>query len=245
MGRVMSSDAAPEVRRQDREGLPHLNTDLNEVLQVWDRLEWRHHGAGMLQAYLPHEDPDYWDVVARQVPRRVHIWHRSLLVPGIVEGGAKHNHRFHLRSLVVHGTLLNTVLVPVSDAEGDYQLWRIEGASNRAQAVLVPEDRVRVVEYGTTVYNAGDSYALLKWDYHWGRQTSSGTSMAITLVDIVDKEGGPGAPRKGTGKWARLLCPYGVQPVHAFEDQMSNEAERARDMLQLVTEAHQILLRRQ
>ncbi len=200
------------------------------VLAAWDRLEWRHHGAGMLQAYLP-EDTYPMGATEREL-KRVHIWHRSLVKPGIVEGGAKHNHRFHLRSLVLHGSILNTVLKPRYDEAGGYQLWRIEGASNRAKATLVKEDRVTVVEHGTQRYHAGQEYALLKWDYHWGRQTEwadigghGNGAFTVTLVDMVEKEGTGGAPRSNEGKWARLLCPVGFEPVHAFEEQMQREQE--------------------
>lgn len=222
-----------------------MQTDTELVLGLWSDLRWRHHGAGMLQAYLPLAH------AGRQ--SRVHIWHRSLLKPGIVKGGAKHNHRFHLRSQVLHGVLMNSVLVPVPDPDGDHQLWRIEGASNRAQATLVAEERVRVVERKASCYEAGHSYSLLKWDYHWGRQPTPDdvhsvlmknvaiTLMTITLVDMVDKEGGAGAPRKGDGKWARLLCPHGFQPVHAFEDQMEHEEERVEHYRSLIDDARSYL----
>lgn len=193
---------------------------VTRILNWWPALDWRHHGAGLLQAYMPAPSGiEGLDVGHPGFPQRVHIWHPALITPGIDVGGAKHNHRFHLRSTVLHGKLLHSSLTVVADQSGDHQLWRIEGASNRAQARLVGEERVRVTTSRTVTYCEGHSYALLKWDYHWARPVSElHSDVAITLVDMVEKEGSAGAPRKGEGKWARLVCPVGVQPVHAFED---------------------------
>ena len=78
-------------------------------------------------------------------------------------------------------------------------------------------------------YGRGQSYALLKWDYHWARPHEDG--LCVTLVDMVEKEGSRGAPpavRKGgpSGPWARLVAPRGLDPVHAFSDEEPSEEQR-------------------
>ena len=55
-------------------------------------LRWRHHGLGMLQAELSES-------------LRVHVWHPSLVSPGMVWPRCVHDHRFDIGSVVVVGAV--------------------------------------------------------------------------------------------------------------------------------------------
>jgi hypothetical protein len=183
-------------------------TSKAEIIASWPELQWRHHGVGLLQAYMP-ERADI------PHPRRVHLWHHSLVKPGIVDSGSKHNHRFELRSLVVNGLLLNTDLFPKDDKYGDHRIWRIAGASDRAKAVLQPMERVPIEEGIQCEFSEGTQYGLKKWKYHWARQPDDFDSITITLVDIIAKSKG----------WANLIAPFDKPPKHAFDEENAADPE--------------------
>lgn len=63
-----------------------------------DRLNWRHNGQGMLQAYM---------YEGSGVEARIHVWHSDLLAPGISRNGLQHDHRFDMRSHVILGSILH------------------------------------------------------------------------------------------------------------------------------------------
>lgn len=216
--------------------------DLKKTLEAcWDELQWRHHGTGMLQAYVPRVRGDYQALLEQEASQRVHIWHRSLVKPHIGEAGAKHNHRFHMRSRVLHGWIFNTELWPTPDEDGDHYMWRIGQSSGCGPGFFKEDTPYRIHCGNTKIYLDGACYALLKWDFHYARPPEDDV-VAVTLVDMVDKEGPAGAPAidaepKGQGPWARTICGFGRQPIDAFsvkpptEDQISHYRqliERAR-----------------
>lgn len=163
------------------------------ILGWWPDLDWRHHGTGMLQAYAPGDDR-----------RRVHIWHPSLLLAGMAESGAMHNHRFALRSLVVVGSLWHTHLVLEPDADGAHYVWDIGEASRGEDSDLVRADRVRLVFEPHTRFGRGATYEVRKWEFHWARPAES---LAITLVRLIDKD---------HDRTASLVAPVDRIPTHAF-----------------------------
>lgn len=188
------------------------------VLSDWRRLEWRHHGTGMLQAYLPGW-PD----------QRVHVWDRRLLIPGLIQSGAMHNHRFRLLSRVLVGGLTNTNLCCDLSPLGTHQLWRIPGASKGSELVEGPRCLLRTkIEFGEPSCRqlAGQSYVIDKWDYHWARQDDGDPDVTITHVSIFDKSDRP----------ASLVCPYGLRPVHAFAVEAPHDLQT-----QILTKAHELL----
>src|SRR5207247_2472489 len=73
---------------------PNLFAMQAMVAKLVPALDWRHHGIGVLQAY-----------VSANV--RVHIWHDRLLLSGMRESGAIHDHRFRLESTILVGALTN------------------------------------------------------------------------------------------------------------------------------------------
>lgn len=164
------------------------------VVGSWDELKWRHHGTGMLQAYIT-------------IDMRVHVWSRSLLVPGMTNSGAKHNHRFNLRSEILVGSLTHDRPSLVAHDDGDHQVVQIVGASN-TDADLKMCERVHIQVTESKQFETGDIYEVPKWAFHWARQTHSNAPVTVTLVHLGEKE---------RDRYASLVCPHGTTPVHAFD----------------------------
>lgn len=171
------------------------------LIAVWGSLEWRHHGTGMLQAYLPDRDV------------RVHVWHPKLLLPGMAMSGAMHNHRFTFVSTVLAGAIEHTHLRTRETTAGAHQLFHIENASKGRDCDLLPGARVTLTMEPDEVFREGRTYGVGKWSFHWARPH---IGLAVTWVEIRDKE---------EHKTASLVCPYGTTPVHAFTHQRDVELE--------------------
>lgn len=180
---------------------------------------WRHAGIGALQAYIREGDRD---------ELRVHVWHPSLVAPGIRASGDVHDHRFDLESHVLVGAIDHveyeaTALVP---AEGggwhvrwpyplvpDDHLWQMHEVTHARKALEtvgthhlphppLPERYAVSTESWTIV--AGQTYTFPKRRFH---ATRAG-ALAITLVRKRDQEGEPPA---------RVLSPVSAPLVHAFD----------------------------
>jgi hypothetical protein len=87
------------------------------------RLKWRHHGIGVLQAYLHEGDHE----------TRVHIWHPSLVLAGFdATNGLVHDHRFSFDSYVLLGAVYNEEFSFSRDSEGE---WVKYGVTNARKAM--------------------------------------------------------------------------------------------------------------
>lgn len=176
---------------------------IGRILARWSDFSWRHHGTGMLQAYVP-DEPN----------ARVHIWHPSLVLPGMVTSGAMHNHRFGFRSDVLLGSILHTDLdVMVNLRGGAHQLFRIDGASAGSSDTIRPSHRVTLSMGDDDMMMSGCYYEVDQWDYHWARPNDC---LAVTWVTMTEKAAGP----------ASLVAPYGTTPVHAFGAPRDSDNER-------------------
>lgn len=173
------------------------------LISLWGSLEWRHHGTGMLQAYLQGEFADV----------RVHVWHPRLVLPGMVTSGAMHNHRFGFKSTVLAGSIAHSFLRTRESAAGAHQLFSIANASKGRDCDLLPGARVTLTMEPDEVFGENRSYYIGKWAFHWARPHHG---LAVTWVQIADKE---------MDKTASLVCPYGTTPVHAFTHQRDVELE--------------------
>lgn len=180
------------------------------VAAMLPQLKWRHNGLGLLQAYV-HE--------GRHVEQRVHIWHKSLMRPGIEESGLLHDHRFDLTSTVLYGSLtqveyeLTLFDAPPFEAihPGGWQLHTVVPA-RKALALSGTYDGL--VEALPERYEAktreigihdGQRYFFPKFVVHG---THIQTDLVITLVNKTGQEEAP----------AKILAPYGKRVVHAFAD---------------------------
>lgn len=168
------------------------------VLSQFDRLQWRHHGIGVLQAYL---------FEACEPESRVHVWHPSLAREGISESGDCHDHRFDLTSTVLAGCLEETYFgIAEPRDDGEWQVYAVQNARAAGpdkkfdgECVLLPG---RFSAEGQDFkYPAGTTYTHPRGTFHRTRVQG----LAVTLCLMSQKQGR-----------ARLLVPFGCEPIHAF-----------------------------
>lgn len=164
-------------------------------------LRWRHHGIGVLQAYVleSQEGP---------LEERLHIWSRSLLKPGIDESGDAHDHRFDMVSHVLFGTVGHTEILPVKDERaGQWTMMdlvhaRAAGAENNFHAPMrATQGRFSIAER-YQIIRAGELYRFPRGVFH--RSPVSG--FAITWVEKRNQCATP----------ARIIHPIDIPAVPAF-----------------------------
>lgn len=180
------------------------------VAGLWPRLEWRHSGLGVLQAYV-HEGAEH--------ELRVHVWHPSLRRAGIAESGLFHDHRFDMMSTVLVGEIRQHELELYEGGRGDWCTYEVLHARAAAQASdgatfhqdpsLLPE-RYEVSEHAVRV-GEGNWYLWPKRRFHG---THFDNRLAVTLVEKTNQDARP----------ARILAPVGVPLVNAFEEPLPREA---------------------
>lgn len=142
-----------------------------------ERLAWRHHGLGMLQAELSHS-------------LRMHIWHPSLST--IPDGDFRrvHDHRFTLTSFVIVGAI-------------DDEPWLVrqhgghEGSNAEMFEIVHAKEQERVADIARSLgpvyarpwtrrmYLGGDVYTIKRRAFH----TTSVEGLAITMVARTDFDG--------------------------------------------------------
>lgn len=176
------------------------------LIALWPQLKWRHAGFGALQSYVREGD-------SREL--RVHIWHSSLIKPGIEESGLCHDHRFDMRSSVLAGKIIQTEFGLARDDGGDWETLRVlhareamaRGGSFHHDPIPTGDFYRRepfVFEVGV-----GSGYTFSKFAFHETR--AEGTT--ITLVEKSNQE----------DVNARILAPRGMPVVHAFTETQSEK----------------------
>lgn len=181
------------------------------VARLIPHLEWRHSGLGALQAYVREGDVD---------ELRVHLWHDSLMAPGIDLNGSVHDHRFNLDSTVLLGDLSHVEHEPVPDPAGE---WRIHDVvhARLAQSItgghhLVGDEDPR--RYSTTtsvaIFAEGTRYWFPARHFH---QTVFHPSGTVTLVRKTDQRASPPA---------RVMYRADSPLVHAFESPLPESSWR-------------------
>lgn len=160
-----------------------LSSDLGGKIEpLLLSLDWRHHGIGVLQAYLSERNG---------VERRVHIWHPDLVVPGIEVSGCVHDHRFDLASVVLVGSLLHRVYALRPNPEGDYETLNLVNAraSNEATGSFHTEPTLTGERFDAYVYaysiGAGHGYTFDRHAFH----SSTSTELTVTVVEKRNQEG--------------------------------------------------------
>lgn len=178
----------------------HLALLRSLVLSAWPGLRWRHHGIGLMQAYLPGRD----DV-------RLHVWHPSLETAGMVDSGAMHDHRYSFLSTVLLGEVHHHELMLRASRYGTHEVYTVVNASQGKYDV--PQRASVGFEGGPERYNLdhlcyawrpGTAYTFDEGAFHHGFSRG----LAVSLVR-----------RYGfRDSLARLLAPVGTTPVHAFQE---------------------------
>lgn len=166
------------------------------VRAVLSHLSWRWHGIGVLQGYV-HESE-----TGREL--RVHIWSRKLMLPGILASGNAHNHRFGMRSMVLHGDLAHTEW-QLTDGQGfalyDFVHARLHTDDNRSDMQRLPGE-VAVCQVPVRIAS-GNVYTFERGAYH---DSYPMTDLVVTLVEKVDQQEAK----------ARVIAPAHIPPVPAF-----------------------------
>lgn len=174
------------------------------IIAAWPNLKWRHAGFGALQAYVREGD-------TREL--RVHIWHPSLIKPGIEESGLCHDHRFRMRSSVLAGEIIQTEFHLEPDSKGDWETLRVLHAREAmARGGSFHHDPVPTGDYfwrRADVYRVavGEGYTFDKFAFHETRAQGA----TVTLVEKSEQE----------DVNARILAPRGRAVVHAFTETQS------------------------
>jgi hypothetical protein len=174
------------------------------LVALWPGLKWRHAGFGALQAYIRE---------GGERELRVHIWHPSLIKPGIEESGLCHDHRFAMRSSVLAGRVIQTEFDLKPSENGDWETLRVLHAREAmARGGSFHHDPMPTGDYfrrSPVVYKvaAGRGYTFDKFAFHETRAEG----VTITLVEKSAQE----------DVNARILAPRGKPVVHAFTDTQS------------------------
>lgn len=171
------------------------------LVAIWPSLKWRHAGFGALQAYIREGD-------AREL--RVHIWHPSLIKPGIEESGLCHDHRFRMRSSVLAGEIIQTEFHLEPDSNGDWETLRVLHAREAMErGGPFHHDPMPTGDYfhrTAQVYTvqAGAGYTFEKFAFH----ETHAQGVTVTLVEKSFQE----------DVNARILAPRGKPVIHAFTE---------------------------
>jgi hypothetical protein len=171
------------------------------LIALWPHLSWRHAGFGALQAYV---------LEGGERELRAHIWHPSLIKPGIEESGLCHDHRFEMRSSVLVGGIVQTEFRLEPDTKGYWQTYRVLHAREAmARGGSFHHDPVPTGDYFRRYplqfsLEAGQGYVFDKFAFHETRAEG----VTVTLVEKSAQE----------DVNARILAPRDKPIVHAFTE---------------------------
>lgn len=192
------------------------------VLALFPTLTWRHHGIGVLQAYVAE---------GREPEVRVHVWHPRLVREGIVGQGDAHDHRFDLESTVIVGKLFEDLYSPDPENARRFDVWHVEnarsaGADRGFDGDCHPIESDVGMTLTMRVHPTGANYALGRSRFHrtWV------DALAITVCTMREKRG-----------QARLLVPARTEPVHAFGAHDQERAAAAAVQVEVLVEAMRAL----
>ncbi len=174
--------------------LPALRALVSSVLPS---LSWRHHGIGVLQAYLAEDtDPEV----------RIHIWDPRLIKPGIAESGSIHDHRFDMVSHVLCGVVGHEEHFATFDPDGDHRILTVTHAraavATKYHGPVASEDGCYRVTVNRLLISEGSTYSFPAGVFH----RSLVPGFAVTVVEKHCQRLVP----------ARVLYPVALKPVMAF-----------------------------
>lgn len=176
----------------------HVEKMRRMALASLGKIEWRHHGIGVLQGYLLE---DYEPEI------RLHVWHPKLLKPGMDVSGDTHDHRFDMVSHVLCGMVIHEEVEPILDPEGDHRMLALTHARAAADTNYhgptreVP-GKYKVVRQRLTI-DEGNSYSYPAQHFH---RSPLRDEVAVTVVEKYNQ-----CPEQ-----ARLLFHKDHPPVMAF-----------------------------
>jgi hypothetical protein len=145
----------------------------------FEKLRWRHHALGMLQAELDEEV-------------RVHFWHPCLVSIGPETARAVHDHRFDLLSAVLAGRIVDEPIA-VSEWRSDIgeatEMWAIDHAkvqveSGESGSIFL--GKVFHCPKHRCVRSAGTSYRIERRTFH--RTIVTEPAVALVYRSNFDKD---------------------------------------------------------
>ena len=172
------------------------------LVGVWPHLKWRHAGLGVLQAYI-------FEGEAHEL--RAHVWHPSLVAPGMAFNGLCHDHRFMMRSHVLVGSIQQTEFEVTEDPKGPWESYEVvhareakaAGGSYHSDPTLTGKRYHRHGKHITVL--TGQGYFFERYVFH---ETVS-HELTVTLVE---------KSHQNETIRARILGRAGVPIVNAFEN---------------------------
>lgn len=172
------------------------------ALSLFNSVQWRHHGIGVLQGYVVEDaEPEV----------RLHVWAPELVKPGMDESGDIHDHRFDLVSHVLCGQVAHEEIFPEEDDDGEWAMLKLTHArAAKENAYHGPTEALPGrfnVRRASLVIECG-------WTYHYpaGRFHRSPVLPGVA-VTCVEKHNQSSAS-------ARILHPIATPPVMAFGHEM-------------------------
>jgi hypothetical protein len=159
------------------------------VARAMPTLTWRHHGIGVLQAYLTEQDQEV----------RVHLWHPDFLAR---DAPRIHDHRFEMRSSVLLGELEHTEFVLREDPRGVWQRWSLTHARAGITDPPVLEPGYFAADITMGCIKEGEVYGFPMRRFH----TTRVDDLCVTLVTKVEQ----------CDLRSMLLAPRGTTPSHGF-----------------------------
>lgn len=174
------------------------------VKSLFPSLTWRHHGIGVLQAYVSEKtEPEL----------RVHIWARELLKHGIENNGDIHDHRFDLVSHVLAGAVGHEEFLPTPQPGGPWRMMSLTHARAAKETgyhgPTTDLDGEYTVERNGMFIPAGCTYYFPASAFHRS-MLGPRPDVAITVVEKRAQKDVP----------ARLLYTVPQTPVMAFGHDM-------------------------
>jgi hypothetical protein len=139
-------------------------------------LKWRHHGIGVLQAYLHEGDTE----------TRIHVWHPALVLADFNEtNGLVHDHRFDFDSYVLLGSICNTRFQLEPDPTGEWVKYGVTHARKALEEYgsfsnplgLLDEARY-TARRETKWYGASSIYSMKAREFHM----SHVNELTVTLI---------------------------------------------------------------
>ncbi len=171
------------------------------TLAMIDRIEFRHHGIGVLQGYVcENVEPEV----------RIHIWSRKLLKPGMDLSGDVHDHRFEMVSHVLYGDVEHEEFIEQESSLGNYAMMALTHARAAADTnyhgpTTVLSGRFLVQRRRHTI-PAGWSYRFPAQVFHRSPLDRIKDDVTVTCIEKHRQREAP----------ARLLYPIECKPVMAF-----------------------------
>ncbi|HEX3133254.1 MAG TPA: hypothetical protein VHX44_06675 [Planctomycetota bacterium] len=190
---------------------PALQAMRAMAIGLLDRMEWRHHGIGVLQGYVSEKgEPEV----------RLHVWSRRLLKPGMDLSGDVHDHRFDLVSHVLCGAVEHEEMIPVKHRGGDHAMLTLTHAraavETKYHGPTKPLPGRFSVHRERMTIHAGQSYQFPAQMFHRSPLVGGLDAVAVTVVEKHRQQDVP----------ARLLYPVGKKPVMAFGHDMDQALVR-------------------